>query len=108
MFASKMKSVLRYACGSTGLKFSNTLSAIDRVWRVFRSHEYSPDQRNVLPFTRCTPSVSILRDFQNSNSDLEKSSPTTPTRRTGEKKLAASAPYDADPLTTRDAPPPVF
>src|SRR5437763_2520010 len=97
MFASKMKSVLRYACGSTGLKFSNTLSAIDRVWRVFRSHEYSPDQRNVLPFTRCTPSVSILRDFQNSNSDLGKSSPTTPTRRTGEKKLAASAPYDADP-----------
>src|SRR5947209_13498813 len=70
---------------------------MERVSRVFRSHEYSPDQRNVFAFTRCTPSVSILRDFQNSNSDSGKSSPTMPTSRTGEKKLAARAPYDADP-----------
>src|SRR5437773_5047288 len=97
MLASKTKSVSRYVSGSTGLKCSKTLSAIERVSRVFRSHEYSPDQRNVFPFARCTPSVSILRDFQNSNSDSGKSSPTTPTNRTGEKKLAASAPYDADP-----------
>src|SRR6266699_5001010 len=97
MLASKTKSVCRYDSGSTGLKCSKTLSAIERVSRVFRSHEYSPDQRKVFPFARCTPSVSILRDFQNSNSDLGKSSPTTPTSRTGEKKLAASAPYDADP-----------
>src|SRR4051812_35275248 len=61
------------------------------------SQAYSPDQRNVLPATRCTPSASILRDFQNSNSDSGKSSPTTPTSRTGEKKLTLSAAYDADP-----------
>src|SRR5207247_9525615 len=97
MLASKTNSISRYASGSTGLKFSKTLSEIERVSRVFRSHEYSPDQRKVFPFARCTPSVSILRDFQNSNSDSGKSSPTTPTSRTGEKKLAASAPYDADP-----------
>src|SRR5438876_559643 len=27
------------------------------------SHMYSPDQRNVFPRMRCTPSRSILRDF---------------------------------------------
>src|SRR5215475_1322983 len=70
---------------------------MERVWRVFRSHEYSPDQRKVFPFARCTPSVSILRDFQKSNSEFGKSSPTTPTSRTGEKKLAASAAYEAEP-----------
>src|SRR5213593_1891337 len=97
MLASKTKSVSRYDSGNTGLKSSKTFSAIERVSRVFRSHEYSPDQRKVFPFARCTPSLLILRDFQNSNSDSGKSSPTTPTSRTGEKKLAASAPYDADP-----------
>src|SRR6266550_8072409 len=97
MLASKTKSVWRYDSGNAGLKSSKTLSAIERVSRVFKSHEYSPDQRNVLPVTRCTPSLSILCDFQNWNSDSGKSSPTTPTSRTGEKKLAASAPYDADP-----------
>src|SRR6266487_3194161 len=70
---------------------------MERVWRVLRSHEYSPDQRNVFPFTRCTPSVSIFRDLQKSNSDFGKSLPTMPTSRTGEKKLAASAAYDAEP-----------
>src|SRR6266567_2575469 len=70
---------------------------MERVSRVFKSHEYSPDQRKVFPFARCTPSLSILRDFQNSNSDSGKSSPTTPTSRTGEKKLALSAAYEADP-----------
>src|SRR6266436_6890488 len=70
---------------------------MERVWRVFRSHEYSPDQRNVFPFTRCTPSVSIFRDLQTSNSDFGKSLPTMPTSRTGEKKLAASEAYDAEP-----------
>src|SRR5438445_8974458 len=97
MLASKTKSVWRYDSGNTGLKCSKTLSAIERVSRVFRSHEYSPDHRKVLPFIRCTPSLSILRNFQNSNSDSGKSSPTMPTSRTGEKKLAPSAPYDADP-----------
>src|SRR5437899_9324229 len=97
MLASRTKSVCRYASGNTGLKFSNTFSSIKRVSRVFKSHAYSPDQRNVFPFTRCTPLVSILRSFQNSNSDSGKSLPTTPTNRTGEKKLAASAPYDAEP-----------
>src|SRR5207247_2095189 len=90
MLASKTKSVWRYDSGNTGLKCSKTLSAIERVSRVFRSHEYSPDQRNVLPFTRWTPSLSILRNFQNSNSDSGKSSPTTPTSRTGETQLAPS------------------
>src|SRR5438093_10862508 len=70
---------------------------MERVSRVLRSHEYSPDQRNVFPFTRCTPSVSIFRDLQKSNSDFGKSLPTMPTSRTGEKKLAASAAYDAEP-----------
>src|SRR5213595_2796849 len=70
---------------------------MERVSRVFRSHEYSPDQRNVFPITCCTPSVSILRDLQKSNSDCGKSLPTTPTSRTGEKKLAASAAYEAEP-----------
>src|SRR5437667_5742743 len=97
MLASKTKSVSRYGSGNTGLKFSKTLSAIERVSRVFRSHEYSPAQRNVFPFIRCTPSVSILRDFQNWNSDSGKSSPTMPTNRTGEKKLAPRAAYEADP-----------
>src|SRR5882724_4702288 len=97
MFASKTKSVLRYEPGNFGWKFSKTFSAIERVSRVFKSQEYSPDQRKVFPFTRCTPSLSILRDFQNSNSDSGKSSPTTPTRRTGEKKLAATAAYEAEP-----------
>src|SRR5438094_10020415 len=97
MLASKTKSVCRYVFGNAGLKFSKTLSAIERVSRVFRSHEYSPDQRNVFPFTRCTPVVSIFRDFQNSNSDSGKSLPTTPTSRTGEKKLALSAAYEAEP-----------
>src|SRR5439155_621138 len=92
MLASKTKSVSRYDSGNTGLKSSKTFSAIERVSRVFRSHEYSPDQRKVFPFARCTPSLSILRDFQNLNSDSGKSSPTIPTSRTGEKKLAASAP----------------
>src|SRR5207244_9064637 len=49
------------------------------------------------PFTRSAPLVSILPSFQNANSDSGKSLPTTPTNRTGEKKLAASAPYDAEP-----------
>src|SRR6266436_9123966 len=97
MFASKTKSVLRYDSGNFGLKCSKTLSATERVSRVFKSHEYSPDQRKVFPFTRCTPSLSILRDFQKSNSDAGKSWPTTPTRRTGEKKLALNAAYDAEP-----------
>src|SRR5437764_5229143 len=97
MLASNTKSLWRYASGNTGLKCSNTLSAIERVSRVFRSHEYSPDQRKVLPFTRWTPSMSILRNFQNSNSDSGKSLPTTPTRRTGVKKLALSAAYEAEP-----------
>src|SRR2546430_9429739 len=78
MLASKTKSVCRYASGNTGLKFSNTFGSIERVSRVFKSHAYSPDQRNVFPFTRCTPLVSILRSFQNSNSDSGKSLPTTP------------------------------
>ena len=39
---------------------------------MFRSQAYSPDQRNVFPGTRCTPSASILRSFQNSNSDCGK------------------------------------
>src|SRR6266513_6372048 len=97
MLASKTKSVWRYDSGNTGLKCSKTLSAIERVSRVFRSHEYSPDQRKVFPFTRCTPLLSILRKLQNSNSDSGKSSPTTPTSRTGEKKLAATAAYEAEP-----------
>src|SRR5205809_4565353 len=97
ILASRTKSVCRYVSGNSGLKSLNTFRSIERVSRVFRSHEYSPDQRKVFPFTCCTPSLSILRDFQNSNSDSGKSSPTTPTSRTGEKKLAASAPYDADP-----------
>src|ERR1041385_2391132 len=79
MFASKTKSVLRYEPGNFGWKFSNTFSATERVSRVFRSQEYSPDHRKVFPFTRCTPSLSILRDFQKSNSESGKSFPTTPT-----------------------------
>src|SRR5258705_11440714 len=97
MLASKTKSVCRYDSGNEGLKCSKTLSAIERVSRVFRSHEYSPDQRKVFPFARCTPSLSILRDLQNSNSDSGKSSPTIPTSRTGEKKLAASSPNQSVP-----------
>src|SRR5882724_3945892 len=97
MLASKTKSVCRYDLGNAGLKCSKTLSAIERVSRVFRSHEYSPDQRKVFPFARCTPLLLILRDSQNWNSDSGKSSPTTPTSRTGEKKLAPSAAYEADP-----------
>src|SRR6266446_10994026 len=97
MLASKTKSFWLFFFCNFVLKFSQTLSSIERVSRVFRSHEYSPDQRNVFPFTRCTPRESILRDFQKSNSDLGKSSPTTPTSRTGEKKLAASAAYEAEP-----------
>jgi hypothetical protein len=91
MLASKTKSVSRYDSGNIGLKSSKTFSAIERVSRVFKSQEYSPDQRKVFPFARCTPSLSILRDFQNSNSDSGKSLPTIPTNRTGEKKLAPSA-----------------
>jgi hypothetical protein len=53
------------------------------------SHAYSPDQRNVLPATRCTPSASMLRDFQKSNSDSGKSSPTTPTNFTGREETRA-------------------
>src|SRR4249920_4243488 len=97
MFASRTKLVFRYVSGSSGLKSLNTLRSMERVSRVFRSHEYSPDQRNVFPFTRCTPSESIFRDLQKSNSDFGKSLPTTPTSRTGEKKLAASAAYEAEP-----------
>ena len=97
MFASKTKSVLRYGSGKAGLKVSKTLSATERVSRVFRSQAYSPDQRNVLPFARWTPSMSILRDFQKSNSDSGKSFPTIPTSRTGEKKLALNAAYEAEP-----------
>src|SRR5712692_6160492 len=97
MLASKTKSVLRYDFGSAGLKCSKTLSATERVWRVFKSHEYSPDQRKVFPFTRCTPALSILRDLQKSNSDSGKSLPTTPTSFTGEKKLAPNAAYEAEP-----------
>src|SRR6266849_9995419 len=97
MFASKIKSVLRYEPGNFGWKFAKTFSATERVWRVFKSHEYSPDQRKVFPFTRCTPALSILRDLQKSNSDSGKSLPTTPTSFTGEKKLAATAAYEAEP-----------
>src|SRR5438105_14225107 len=61
------------------------------------SHAYSPDHRNVLPSTRRTPSVSIWRDFQKSNSAAGKSFPTMPTSFTGEKKLAPRAAYDAEP-----------
>src|SRR5206468_12728794 len=89
--SEQTKSLTRYDSGNTCLKSSNTFSTIQRVSRVFKSHEYSPDHRKVFPFTRCTPSLSILRDFQNSNSDSGKSCPTTPTSRTGEKKLAPSA-----------------
>src|SRR5437660_3693450 len=102
MLASKTKSVCRYASGNTGLKFSNTFGSIERVSRVFKSHAYSPDQRNVFPFTGCTPLVSILRSFQNSNSDSGKSLPTPQTHRTGEKKLAPSARYDAEPPNTAE------
>src|SRR6059058_2727419 len=65
MLASKTKSVSRYDSGNAGLKSSKTLSAIERVSRVFKSQEYSPDQRKVFPFARCTPLLSILRDSQN-------------------------------------------
>src|ERR1017187_9405232 len=61
------------------------------------SHAYSPDQRKVLPVTRCTPCASILRDFQKSNSEAGKSSPTIPTSFTEEKKLAPKEAYAADP-----------
>src|ERR1700732_3176553 len=61
------------------------------------SHAYSPDQRNVLPGARWTPVASISRDFQKSNSDAGKSSPTMPTSLTGEKKLAPNAAYEAEP-----------
>src|SRR6266513_2058021 len=97
MLASKTKSVCRYESGNAGLNVSNTLSATERVSRVFRSQAYSPDHRKVFPSARWTPSVSILRDFQKSNSDSGKSFPTTPTSRTGEKKLALTAAYDAEP-----------
>src|ERR1700675_3689677 len=99
MLASKTKSVCRYDSGSTGLKVSKTLSATERVSRVFKSHEYSPDHRKVFLFARWTPSMSILRFFQKSNSESGKSFPTTPTSRTGEKKLALSAAYEAEPPT---------
>ena len=59
-------------CGSSGRKCSKTFSATERVSRVFMSHAYSPDQRKVFPATRCTPSASISRDFQKSNSDCRK------------------------------------
>src|SRR5438445_3748470 len=97
MLASKTKSVFPYDGGRVGLNCSNTLSATERVSRVFRSHAYSPDQRNVFPSTRWTPSMSILRDSQNSNSDSGKSFPTMPRSLTGEKKLAAAAAYEAEP-----------
>src|ERR1051325_10138779 len=97
MLASKTKSVCRYVLGNSGWKSLNTLRSIEGVWRVFRSHEYSPDQRKAFPFTRCTPAVSILRAFQKSYSGCGKSLPTMPTSRTGEKKLAASAAYEAEP-----------
>src|SRR5262249_488890 len=96
ILASKTKSVCRYVSGNSGLKSLNTFRSMERVSRVFRSHEYSPDQRKVFPFTCWTPSVSIFRDFQKLNSDFGKSLPTMPTSRTGQKKLAASAPYEPD------------
>src|SRR5439155_19038715 len=97
MFASKAKSVCRYDLGNSGLKFSKTLRATERVSRVFKSHAYSPDQRKVLPSTRCTPALSIFRDFQKSNSACGKSLPTTPTNWTGEKQHAPEAANDAAP-----------
>src|SRR5436305_11949008 len=97
MFASRTNSEFRYDAGRSGRKVSKTFRLTERVSRVFKSHAYSPDQRNVFPFALCTPSVSISRDFQNANSDSGKSSPTTPTNFTGEKKLAPTAAYDADP-----------
>src|SRR5438105_8754777 len=97
MLASKTKGVARYFAGSSGEKVSKTLSATERVSRVLRSQAYSPDQRKVFPLARCTPVASIRCDFQNSNSLSGKSSPTTPTKFTGVKKLAPRAAYEAEP-----------
>ncbi len=72
MLAKSTNFVSRKFSGSSGLKFSKTLSATDFVSRVLRSHAYSPDQRNVFPAICCTPVASMLRDFQNSNSDCGK------------------------------------
>ena len=63
MLARSTNFVSRKFSGSSGSKFSKTLSATDFVSRVLRSHAYSPDQRNVLPGTRCTPVASMLRDL---------------------------------------------
>ena len=76
--------------GKVGVKLSKTFSSTERVSRVFRSHMYSPDHRKVLPGTCCRPSVSILRDLKSSRCSFGKSSPTTPTRFTESKKLAAT------------------
>jgi hypothetical protein len=48
ILASRTKSVRRYASGNSGSKSLNTLRSIHRVWRVFRSHEYSPESPAVL------------------------------------------------------------
>ena len=49
MFASRTNSSHENSAAAPARNCSKTLSATDSVSRVFRSHAYSPDQRNVLP-----------------------------------------------------------
>ena len=49
--------------GNAGEKCSKTFKETERVSRIFRSHMYSPDQRNVFPGTICSPVRSMLRSL---------------------------------------------
>ena len=65
---------------------------------MFMSPVYLPRQRKVLPpFSTIRPEVSMLRPSSIARWAAGKSSPTTPTRRTGVKKLAAYEKNEAEP-----------
>ena len=81
----------RQASGMRGRKSPKTFSCTSSVVASFMAPWYEPFQRNVLPpLTTCRPAVSMLRPSRTWRKWGGKSSPTTPTSRTGAKNEAAT------------------
>ena len=91
VLARKTYSLSRNGSGMLGPTSASTLSSTAMVSRRLTSSWYRPCQRNVLEPARTSSPVRSIRGL--SRSGLRKpsgqSSPTTPTRRTSPKKLAA-------------------
>ncbi len=105
--AARNTNLLSANCGGIfGPASCSTLSSMPVVSASAFSPAYEPDQRKVLlPLRTSSPARSICWRLRKALKSAGKSSPTTPTNRTGVYSWAASAKYTAEPPYTSVACP---